>query len=177
MANASQGGGRDPCSAQTHTWGLDHSQERWKAKVRNAQGRAPVRHSMWQDQTLPWLFHPAIPTSSWQLQVQVLSLGGWWFAGWRDPLPSQRCAGGGCQGRVIPHTGPSLGISGLFSTRFRALELLAPSGTERAVPQPRRLAAAPGLQQRSQPVPPFSPCSLPSDADKSPRRARAARAG
>lgn len=63
-----QGGGRAPCSAQTLTWGLDHSQERWKAKVRTAQCRAPVRHGVWQDQSLPWVFPTAVPTSSWQLQ-------------------------------------------------------------------------------------------------------------
>lgn len=45
-----------------------------------------------------------------------------------------------CQGRVIPGTGPSLGISGLFSTCLHTPELLACSAAVQAAPP----APAPG---------------------------------
>jgi len=109
---------------------------RWgrKHRMRNARCRAPVRLGVRQDRTFPWVLHAA---GIMACRV-VGSLAGRWEGG---DVPR-----GECQGRVIPCAEPSLGISGLFSTRLRTLELLACSAMVQAVPP----ASAPGCSpQRS----------------------------
>lgn len=111
---------------------------------------SPRETGAWQDQTFPGCFPQQSLDPAGSVTLGIV------FAGWGDPLPLQPAGmcWGRCQGRVIPLTGPSLGVSGLLSPRFRALELSAPLSP--SAPQP---GATPGC-------PPALPLS-PSTAENS----------